>query len=52
MYPNSFKNLPSVESRLKYSPLGIVKGRTKLLNIFPDILKGKISGRILVDVNK
>ena len=35
MYPNSFKNLPSVESRLKYSPLGIVKGRTRLLNIFP-----------------
>mgnify|MGYP001090546435 CR=1 FL=1 len=24
----------------------------ELLNIFPDILKGKIAGRILVDVNK
>ena len=33
MYPNSFKNLPYVESRLKYSPLGIVKGRTRLLKI-------------------
>ena len=33
MYPNSIKNLPSVESQLKYSPLGIVKGKTKLLNI-------------------
>jgi len=25
---------------------------TDLMNVFPDILKGKISGRILVDVNK
>ena len=46
---NEMINLINFEILEKYTKK---VGLEELLNIFPDILKGKIAGRILVDVNK
>jgi len=46
---NEMINLINFEILEKYTK---TVGLEELLNIFPDILKGKIAGRILVDVNK
>ena len=46
---NEMINLINFEILEKYIK---TVGLEELLNIFPDILKGKIAGRILVDVNK
>ena len=46
---NEMVNLINFEILEKYTK---TVGLEELLNIFPDILKGKIAGRILVDVNK
>ena len=46
---NEMINLINFEILEKYTK---TVGLEELLHIFPDILKGKIAGRILVDVNK
>jgi alcohol dehydrogenase/acrylyl-CoA reductase (NADPH) len=46
---NEMVNLINFEVLEKYAKIVGLEG---LLNIFPDILKGEIAGRVLVDVKK